>query len=277
MLNVLRTELPMENPDPAADQDYLKALMAEIATSRDKSSFEILFNRFGPRIKGMMEKSGASPDLAEDLVQEVFLSLQVRGSSEQIENVQGYLFRMAATALIRRRERQKWDWPNHDILDDTIGISDEVSPERVLMGKEAVEQLLESLQALPPRHREALFLHRFEEMTYVAIAARMNTTVKAVDHLIQEDVVVPEEEDLNSELAHHRVQLGLLADGRSARTTAAVQRLECTARVATHGVMNAHELERMIRSGQHALQPCALRGTERPVRHSRHIVQNRRE
>ena len=139
---------------------------------------------YGPALRRYFLKK-VGPNEADDLVQEVFLSLQVRGSKEQIENVQGYLFRMAATALIRRKERQKWDWPNHDVLDDTIGISDEVSPERVLMGKEAVEQLLDSLAALPPRYREALFLHRFEEMTYVAIAARMNTTVKAVDHLIQ--------------------------------------------------------------------------------------------
>jgi RNA polymerase sigma factor (sigma-70 family) len=140
--------------------------------------------QYGPALRRYFLKK-VGPNEAEDLVQEVFLSLQVRGSRDRIENVQGYLFRMAANALIRRRERRKWDWSNHEILDDTIDISDEVSPERILMGKEEVEQLLEALQALPPRYREALFLHRFEEMTYVAIAARMKTTVKAVDHLIQ--------------------------------------------------------------------------------------------
>ena len=138
----------------------------------------------GPALRRYFLKK-VGPNEADDLVQEVFLSLQVRGSEGRIENVQGYLFRMAATALIRRRERRKWDWPNHEILDETLEISDELSPERVLMGKEALEQLLEALHALPPRYREALFLHRFEEMTYVAIAARMKTTVKAVDHLIQ--------------------------------------------------------------------------------------------
>ncbi|HYG25951.1 MAG TPA: sigma-70 family RNA polymerase sigma factor [Caulobacteraceae bacterium] len=140
--------------------------------------------QYGPALRRYFQKK-VGPNEAEDLVQEVFLSLQVRGSAGRIENVQGYLFRMAANALIRRRERRKWDWSNHEILDDAIEISDEPSPERVLLGKEAVQQLLEALQALPPRYREALFLHRFEEMSYAAIAARMNTTAKAVDHLIQ--------------------------------------------------------------------------------------------
>ena len=139
---------------------------------------------YGPALRRYFLKK-VGPNEADDLVQEVFLSLQVRGQTDQIENVEGYLFRMAANALIRRRQRRKWDWSNHQVLDDALDLSDEVSPERILMGKEEVEQLLRALQALPPRYREALFLHKFEEMTYVAIAARMNTTVKAVDHLIQ--------------------------------------------------------------------------------------------
>jgi RNA polymerase sigma factor (sigma-70 family) len=139
---------------------------------------------YGPALRRYFLKK-VGPNEAEDLVQEVFLSLQVRGRTDQIENVEGYLFRMAANALIRRRQRRKWDWSNHAVLDDALDLGDEISPERILMGKEEIEQLLRALQALPPRYREALFLHKFEDMTYVAIAARMNTTVKAVDHLIQ--------------------------------------------------------------------------------------------
>ena len=139
---------------------------------------------YGPALRRYFLKK-VGPNEAEDLVQEVFLSLQVRGAGAEIDNVQGYLFRMAANALIRRRERRKWDWANHDVLDEASELYDEVSPERILMGKEEVEQLLEALQALPPHYREALFLHRFEEMSYAAIAARMKTTPKAVDHLIQ--------------------------------------------------------------------------------------------
>lgn len=158
---------PVDEIEPHPDDD-VRAWMAQ----------------YGPALRRYFLKK-VGPNEAEDLVQEVFLSLQVRGSTGRIENVQGYLFRIAANALIRRRERRKWDWSNHEILDDAIDISDEVSPERILMGKEAVEQLVDALQALPPRYREAFFLHRFEEMTYGAIAARMNITAKAVDHLIQ--------------------------------------------------------------------------------------------
>jgi RNA polymerase sigma factor (sigma-70 family) len=158
---------PLDAIEPLADGE-VRAWMAQ----------------YGPALRRYFLKK-VGPNEAEDLVQEVFLSLQVRGSSEHIDNVQGYLFRMAANALIRRKERQKWDWSNHAVIDEDLSLSDDVSPERILMGKEEVEKLLEALRLLPPRYREALFLHRFEEMSYAAIAARMNTTPKAVDHLVQ--------------------------------------------------------------------------------------------
>ena len=139
---------------------------------------------YGPALRRYFLKKVGSNE-AEDLVQEVFLNLQIRGSASEIDNIEGYLFRTAANTVVRRHQREAWDWADHGILDDTLDISDDASPERILMGKEAVQQILEALHALPPRYREALFLHRFEEMSYAAIAAQLKTTVKAVDHLIQ--------------------------------------------------------------------------------------------
>ena len=139
---------------------------------------------YGPALRRYFQKK-VGPAEAEDLVQDVFVSLQVRGSTDTIDNVEGYLFRIAANALMRRHKRRGWDWAGHDPLPDGEWPSDEVSPERVLMGKEAMAGVVAALKSLPPRSSEAFFLHRFEEMTYAAIAARMNISTKAVDHAIQ--------------------------------------------------------------------------------------------
>lgn len=139
---------------------------------------------YGPALRRYFQKK-VGPNEAEDLVQDVFVSLQVRGSAGTIDNVEGYLFRIAANALMRRHRRKSWDWSSYEILEDGEWVGDEVSPERTLLGKEAMRQVVEALRTLPPRTSEAFFLHRFEEMTYAAIAARMNISTKAVDHLIQ--------------------------------------------------------------------------------------------
>jgi RNA polymerase sigma-70 factor (ECF subfamily) len=139
---------------------------------------------YGPALRRYFQKK-VGPAEAEDLVQDVFVSLQVRGGAEAIDNIEGYLFRIAANALMRRYKRRGWDWAGHEPLAEGDWASEEVSPERVLMGKEAMSRVVAALADLPPRSSEAFFLHRFEEMTYAAIAARMNISTKAVDHAIQ--------------------------------------------------------------------------------------------
>jgi len=135
---------------------------------------------YGPALRRYFEKR-VSPAEAEDLVQDVFLSMQVRGGAEGIDNVKGYLFRVAANVLARRRYNYP---PLGRALAPLEGPVEELSPERVLLGKEAMERMLAALEALPPRAREALLLHRFEEATYVSVARRMGVGTSAVERLI---------------------------------------------------------------------------------------------
>jgi RNA polymerase sigma factor (sigma-70 family) len=153
-------------------------------TSHREEDLRAWMAQYGPALRRYFQKK-VGPHEAEDLVQDVFVSLQVRGSTETIDNVEGYLFRVAANALMRRHRRASWDWDSHEALTDGEWPSDEVSPERVLLGKEAAARVVAALAGLPPRSSEAFFLHRFEEMTYAAIAARMRISTKAVDHAIQ--------------------------------------------------------------------------------------------
>lgn len=156
---------------------------AEMTASRSRA-LTALAVRYGPALRRYFQKKVGAAE-ADDLVQEVFLSLQVRGADASIDNIEGYLFRMAANAVIHRNQRHGWDWAGHLVLDDLDGMADDVSPERVLLGKEAVEKVVGALADLPPRAAQAFFLHRFEEMTYSAIAARMKITNSSVERLIQ--------------------------------------------------------------------------------------------
>ena len=141
--------------------------------------------QYGPALRRYFLKKVGAND-ADDLVQDVFLSLQVRGASGgEIDNIEGYLFRMAANALVRRHQRQTWNWAEHDLLEELDDLSDDVSPERVLLGKEQLANVLAAMRSLPPRCSEAFFLHRFEELTYSAIAVRMRISTKAVERLIR--------------------------------------------------------------------------------------------
>jgi len=138
---------------------------------------------YGPALRRYFRRSVGAGE-AEDLVQEVFLAMQVRGAHETVDNASGYLFRIAANLLAKRRQREPWHWDRHAQLDGVFEPREEISPERALIAKQAAAGVLEALKALPPRTAEAFLLHRFEEMTYAAIASHMGVSVKAVEALI---------------------------------------------------------------------------------------------
>lgn len=137
---------------------------------------------YGPALRRYFAKR-APPAEAEDLVQDVFVAMQVRGEIRDPDQADRYLFRVAANALARRRARQRWDWSGHEDL-DSFAPRDDLHPERIMLDRERLSQFNAALEALPPRMSEAFILHRFEEMTYREIARRMGVSVRTVEHFV---------------------------------------------------------------------------------------------
>jgi RNA polymerase sigma-70 factor (ECF subfamily) len=140
---------------------------------------------YGPALRRYFTRRANAADV-DDLVQEVFLLMQSRGADAEIENVEGYLFRTAANVLGQRRRRQRtsWAWGRQE---DVAGLPmpDELSPERVLIGREMLDAMAQALEELPPRSALAFMLFRIEQMPQEAIARRMGISVRAVQALIQ--------------------------------------------------------------------------------------------
>ncbi|HEX5775127.1 MAG TPA: sigma-70 family RNA polymerase sigma factor [Caulobacteraceae bacterium] len=139
--------------------------------------------QYGPALRRYFAKR-VPPAEAEDLVQDVFLAMQVRGEIRDPDQADRYLFRVAANALARRRQRQRWDWAHHEELDGGFAPRDELHPERIMLDRERLAQFTAALDSLPPRMGEAFILHRFEEMTYREIARRMGVSVRTVEHFV---------------------------------------------------------------------------------------------
>ncbi len=140
---------------------------------------------YGPALRRYFRKR-LGPAEADDLVQEVFLRLQARAGVQAVDNVERYLFRIANNVLI---SRHRYDNAQVRRLDEAVEAAferaDDISPERVLIGRQTLSQLAVVVHQLPPRTREAFVLHRFEEMTYEAVARRMGISLSVVERHIQ--------------------------------------------------------------------------------------------
>ena len=147
------------------------------AAGIDPAELRGWMERYGPGLRRYFAKR-VPPAEAEELVQDVFLAMHARSAADPIDNVQGYLFRIAANLLSKR----------HDVgqtgIDDLHDLAEGFSPERILIGRQEAARVLVAIRNLPPRTREAFALHRFEDMTYEAIARRLGISVSAVSKLV---------------------------------------------------------------------------------------------
>ncbi len=141
--------------------------------------------QYGPALRRYFLRRASNAADVDDLVQDVFLRLKARGAETSIENVEGYIFRTAATVLIRRRERVTWAWGRQEPIDEVEGLADELSPERILIGKQGLALVMRALEDLPPRAAQAFILYRFENLSQEAVARRMGVSLKAVEKFLR--------------------------------------------------------------------------------------------
>jgi len=139
---------------------------------------------FGPGLRRYFVKRAGGAE-AEDLVQEVFVRLQARAAGGKVDNVERYLFAIANNVLVsRHRYESARVIARQSPLTEALQPVEDLTPERVLIGKQEYERMIVALRKLPPRAREAFIFHRFEEMSHPAIARRMGISVVAVRKLI---------------------------------------------------------------------------------------------
>ncbi len=154
MLKALHMDKTRE--EPGSEQQILGSLIADIAEFRDRNAFETLFVRFGPRIKGMMLSSGATADVAEDLVQDVMMTVWRKASlySPERGNVSTWIFTIARNARIDRLRRQPAQ-PYVDVETVTLE-SDAPSAETELIGSQNDERVRQAVELLPSEQKKVI-------------------------------------------------------------------------------------------------------------------------
>jgi RNA polymerase sigma factor (sigma-70 family) len=141
-----------------------------------------------PTIRRYLSRRVPAADV-DDLVQDVVLRLHSRRSDTTIDNPAAYLFQVAHSVLTdHARRNQVRHRSAHQTLENDHHPVEVCSPDRVLQGKEDLAQLVAAIGDLPERTRQAFVLHRFEEMSYTAIARHMGISVSAVEKHIMKAI-----------------------------------------------------------------------------------------
>ena len=131
---------------------------------------------------------------AEDLTQQVFLRL-FRGTDRSgVENPAAFVFKIAAN-LLRDRRRAEHRRGDHVEIDEalrarpgTISV-EETTPERVLLARESLSEVLASLDELGERTRDMFILFRLENMKQQDIAALYGCSRSTVEKHVTKAVL----------------------------------------------------------------------------------------
>lgn len=161
------------------------AAMRAIATSGDRDAFATLFAHFAPRVKAYLMQLGAEASAAEDLMQEVMLTVWRRAESYDpaLAGVSTWIFTIARNRRIdtlRREKRPEFD-PN-----DPAFVPDAPRPaDDAVAAWQWERRLVAAIDELPEQQAKLLRLAFFEDRSHADIAAALRLPLGTVKSRIR--------------------------------------------------------------------------------------------
>ncbi|HIZ91415.1 MAG TPA: RNA polymerase sigma-70 factor [Candidatus Bacteroides merdavium] len=151
----------------------------------DAKAFDALFRKYYPLLCAYGRRF-VCVESAEEIAQDAMLWLWEHREEEIIRtSLVKYLLKVVYRKALNRLEQEQVK-----LNADTRFYQDVV--ENVLEETDLCEvnnlsrKLNEAIACLPDTYREAFVMHRFKDMTYKEIAARLDVSVKTVDYRIQQ-------------------------------------------------------------------------------------------
>jgi RNA polymerase sigma-70 factor (ECF subfamily) len=160
----------------------------------ERAAFKQLFDMHSPRVHNLLLRLVGNRDDAEELTQDVFLSLWKHAESLRGESkLSTWLYRVAVNKAINFKKRSGLFFQIRQLFSletDDESIIDRIpaatadSPDRQVEIREAQIQLADLLGTLPHRQREVYLLHKLEGLSYNEIAEGLHVTLGTIESLM---------------------------------------------------------------------------------------------
>jgi RNA polymerase sigma factor (sigma-70 family) len=149
--------------------------MERYARAGDRAAFELLYQRYAPRLRGLFRRHLGRDDAAQDLVQQTFLHLhRARRDYRAGAPVRPWIFTIATN--VRRDHARRASTRREVLLDH--GTRDRVQAPDV---SSATDRLVRrALARLPEAQREVVLLHYYEGLTMAEVAQAVGASRSAV-------------------------------------------------------------------------------------------------
>lgn len=168
-----------------AASDTLESLAVRVAKDRDRKAFQQLFAHFAPRIKSFIMKQKVSDEVAEDLTQEVMVTVWQKAHlfDPDKARLSTWLFRIARNKFIDKVRRQKYievDVDNHVQVMEAAEKTDEP-----VIQMQDQKRILNALEVLKPDLRQVIELSFYKDMSHSQISEALGLPLGTVKSRIR--------------------------------------------------------------------------------------------
>ncbi|SLN66608.1 ECF RNA polymerase sigma factor RpoE [Pseudoruegeria aquimaris] len=150
----------------AEDREYTEQTlwMLAVRDKRDKAAFGCLFDFYAPRLKAMILRNGISGSHAEDIVQDVLLTVWNKAGQfdPQRAGVSGWIYQIARNRQIDLARKYNRPVPEELRTEDRT----EEEAGQILALEQETQKLKRALAALPEEQREMVEKAYLGELTH---------------------------------------------------------------------------------------------------------------
>jgi RNA polymerase sigma-70 factor (family 1) len=174
------------NPESAGSSEASSSsapdrLWTERIRGGDRGAYEALFRALYPSLCSIVDRRVQSPEIAEELVQDLFARVwERRLHLDPEQSITSYLYRSAKNQALNFLKHRK-------IANEAVGTvvlslrPAQFSPEDDLCHTELATAAQQAIERLPNRCREIFLLSRQGDLTYAEIASLLGLSVKTVE------------------------------------------------------------------------------------------------
>ena len=162
--------------------------MAKEMAENRKDQITGVVTEYGNRLFRFIRGRVATTEDAEDILQDVWFQFSKAVGIEPIEQISGWLYRVARNRIIDRSRKRKEDLvadfedrkEDSDQFLPKILLADNRTPETETLRSFFWEAMFEALDELPDKQRDVFVWHELEDQTFQEISDRTGVNIKTL-------------------------------------------------------------------------------------------------
>jgi RNA polymerase sigma-70 factor (ECF subfamily) len=178
----------------AGAEGYTDAEVMLRVKAGDQSAFDYLVQKYRRPLVSFMYRMARNTAAAEDLAQEVFLRVyRSRESYEASAKFTTWLYRIATNLAVNHARDTRHERPEVQVsLDEpdeesgtTLDVADSrITAEQALLRRERMLAIRSKVEALPERQKQAVIMHKYQQMDYKQISEVLKLSESATKSLL---------------------------------------------------------------------------------------------